>query len=659
MCGISGWIFKNGGAAPNIAKKMANAIKHRGPDDEGYFFINENGKEWHAKSSDTNAYHSVKYDDIGSLRFDARLCLLHRRLSIVELSHAGHQPMSARNVTISFNGEIYNFVELREELSSFWTFSTNTDTEVILAAYSVWGKNAFARFDGMWAVAIYDKNNNKILLSRDRYGEKPLYYYIDDNKVIFASEIKSIISSGLIEPKQNVAFCLDYLLLSLSSNKSNETFFENIRQVMPGQILSIDFSTLNIHVDEYWKIKENGTSTEINANEIGDKTRQFLDDSVHKRLRIDVPFATTLSGGLDSSVLTTIAAGFCEPGELQSYCLGGSDIDHDTYYAKKVQESIGVKLKFVDTPPVLTSEVLHKLIWHADEPIRDLGGNNGGGNLIYREIQNDGYKVVLEGNGADELLGGYPGIFLPFKFFSKITLNNFAETKNWADAEGYTRTRLLLLLLQALVRKLNLRLPFHEIKNNLSVNRRLGKKFINNYQQFLGVYNQTLARSSVSDFKDCKIDFIKNNAFPLYLKYVDRISMAHSIETRLPFLSNDFSTFALNIPAEHQIKNGFSKYNLREAYADLLPDEVIWRRKKQGFTASADTWLNNLKPQAFTAISNSEFLSNYFDISEIRKYFASVSFQNSQLEELHFFWRLYSFAVWEEIFFKKTNVLGV
>ena len=660
MCGIAGWAFLNGGAKPSRVRDMADAIKHRGPDDEGYYLIDTDDNFVQSSGADTNVEHKRKYPNISDLTFSAKLCLAHRRLSIVDLSYKSHQPINEKNITLTFNGEIYNYRELRDELSSRWKFQTDGDTEVVLAAYTVWGKEAFKKFDGMWALAIYDSFQNQLILCRDRFGEKPLYYYHDKEKFIFASEIKSILASGLIDANYNSEYCLDYLLLSLPVNKTGQTFFRGISQIEPGQSIEINLIDLTAQKAAYWSLEVDTDHNVGDLRNVVDKTRDYLDISVNNRLRVDVPFVTTLSGGLDSSVLTAIASKSCEPGDLQTYCLGGHADDHDTYFAKKVQEKLGVKLKFVNAENELAQGFFENLIWHADEPIRDMGGNNGGGSLLYAAIKADGYKVVLEGNGADEFLAGYPGIFLPYRFLDVRNLTGLIETLKWSKNENFSVRKLSFLIVQSLIKRKRLKNMLPGLKNKFSTNRSLGSVFFKNQDQFLDIFNQHSSKEILSDMKSEKIDFIKNNAFSNYIKNADRISMAHSIECRLPFLSKDFSTFALNIPAEFQIKNGFSKYNLRAAYADILPEEVVWRRKKQGFTAPADKWLNSINNLALESIAASSFLNNNFKINEIFSYYKGLEIKNFRLEELHFLWRLYSFSIWEKMFISDTqkNKLG-
>ena len=397
MCGITGIIYfkpKDCKKFVKTLKNMTDILNHRGPDDSGFFIANSSSRKF------SNSLNRV------SGNFD--VAFGHRRLSILDLSKKGKQPMSNRNknLWIIFNGEIYNYLELREELKlKGYKFKTGTDTEVILAAYQEWGTNCFNRFNGMWAIALYDVKNKKVIFSRDRFGVKPFYYFMDKEKIIFGSEIKSILAYPNLNVKPNYKVIYDYLKTGLLDH-TNETFFDGIKKLSGSSYAIVDFKSMKI--SKYWQLKTRGI--------LGEPIKSFRDlftDSINLRLRSDVPVGTCLSGGIDSSsvvcVFNNLLYKFKDKNSRRglqktfSACFNNKDIDERKYIEECLSKTNAEKNYVFPDSKGLWKD-LNDLIYVQEEPF--------GSTSIYSQynvmrLANKKVKVLLDGQGSDELLAGY------------------------------------------------------------------------------------------------------------------------------------------------------------------------------------------------------------------------------------------------------------
>lgn len=317
MCGITADIVFNKKELYQSKDiiKMTRTLRHRGPDDEGFLFVNANDKSpcLGAESKVQSHIENKDKDDFGFIEdYEKKsyIALGHRRLSIIDLSVKGHQPLSYLNrYWIVFNGEIYNYIEIREELKSVgYIFNSDSDTEVILAAYDFWGNECLKKFNGMWALIIFDSLEEKLFISRDRFGIKPLSYYIDDERIILASEIKALVDHSNVKTKPNIKYIKDFIK-TFTKEYLSETAFENIFHFPASHYLEIDLNRSNNHnlnFIKYWEVNVNTSSdnfVEEKIEQFADEYRQLLDDSVKLRLRSDVPIGTVFSGGLDSSTI--------------------------------------------------------------------------------------------------------------------------------------------------------------------------------------------------------------------------------------------------------------------------------------------------------------------------------------------------------------------
>lgn len=553
MCGIFGSIRFRGCFPPEEFSRfvsLTDVVSYRGPDYSGYLALSSvNGSAFHRR------------DDLQP--FD--IFLGHRRLSIIDLSSAGRQPMTdGRGRWIIFNGEIFNFVELREELKSHgYEFRTETDTEVILHLYDKFGESAFGKMNGMWALAIADLPSRRIVLSRDRFSIKPLYLLSQNDELYFASEIKQLLP--LLPKKEPNLSVLSAFLAQGLLDHSLETFFCGITKAAPKTNLICDLSSGAVKSKPYWAYETKESQSLATAHE---EFRFLLIDSARIRLRSDVKVGLLLSGGLDSSSLA-VAAKEAGTDGLETYSVV-SDEAHfsEEAFIDAVNQTLGLKsIKFrfqVSDFEEMLLQVLH----HSDEPFGGLSVVAQYG--IFQTIKkNGGATVLLSGQGGDEVLLGYSKFF----FFH---LRNLVRQGRYHAAVAQA---IWSALRGTVVRQFRLSeakryIPYFHRKNHTA----LRKKY------------SPVRVWAKNDLRERQIADIDMYSVPALTHYEDRNSMAHSLEVRHPFLDHRLVEFALSIPPEWQFHRGWTKSILRESFIEL-PRAVRWRRDKQGFITPEELWL--------------------------------------------------------------------
>ena len=414
MCGITGFFSKTQNFSSLNFSKANNIIRHRGPDDYGYITIDNslNVTEYFDENLENI---KEKNKIIGAFGF--------RRLSIIDISKKGHQPMSdiKKNIWVIFNGEIYNYVELREELIDLgYEFKTRTDTEVILNSYKEWGNKCVLKFNGMWSFSILDIGNKQLFCSRDRLGIKPFYYSINDKRFIFSSEIKQILEYQNNKCALNEKLLFDFLAFGAYGNHSNETYFENILKLEAGCSLIYDINKNNITTYKYWDIENIKTIENNDENKVFKKIKSLLTDSIKIRLRSDVPIGTALSGGLDSSgivcLVDKINKGKKNKNNVFTVTSNEENIK-DPYYANIIKEKIETNSFETNFSEQHKIKDLYKFIYHQEEPLQS--SSIFGSWYLYNFIKSSGITVNLDGQGADELMGGY--YRFPFrKYFAQL-----------------------------------------------------------------------------------------------------------------------------------------------------------------------------------------------------------------------------------------------
>lgn len=638
MCGIAG-IIQPKGVLPSDLRRMAEVIKHRGPDDEGYLFANLEGSYDIVGGVDTpSGVFSSRYlysprgtvfDLSAAGRYDVGLA--SRRLAIIDLSSAGHQPMCNEDGTlwIVHNGEVYNFIHLSRELRKRGhRFVSNTDTEVILHAYEEWGPSCLSKFNGMWAFCIWDSKARRIFCARDQFGIKPFYYYYDAEKFMFASEIKALLANGL--PKQaNDKIIYEYLAKGLLDH-TEETFFEGVNQLRGGEFLEFDLVTGCLSKHRYWVPPDRIKVSRSRDEDYSSQLYELLKDSVRLRLISDVPVGTCLSGGLDSSVIVCLVDRLMREEGIK---LRGSDIQKTfsaRYEDKRHDEGrfINAVVQRTEADARMTwptaaglLKKLDQLIYHQDEPFPTTSIYAQW--CVFELVKTSGVRVTLDGQGADEMLAGYDGfriVYLADLAKSLHWLQFLREARHFADDRYGGSLGKILYATMAFLLPMKVKWAMIQTKNMVMKSPMwLSSRFM---RQFQDLSTTKYPREISQAFTQ----LLMRTSLPSLLRYEDRNSMAHSVESRLPYLDYRVVEFLLSLPVNQKIRNGLTKWVLRNASEGLIPEEVRQRRDKIGFSTPEETWLRmELKDLVETIISSDSFRS--------RKYFNPAGVQ--QLLELH------------------------
>ncbi len=572
MCGFSGLISKKD-FNPSILKSINDLIVHRGPDDYGFSFWNidvkKNNNTFVKKNSDKN------YIGFG-----------HRRLSIIDLSELGRQPMCFNNFTVIFNGEIYNYIEIREELKICgYEFESQTDTEVLLKSYIEWGEKCLYKFNGMFSFLIYDENKNEIFGARDRFGVKPLYYYLSQDKktIIFASEIKQIaLNSFYHEKKANRQMLYDYIFFT-KSDHTNETMFENIFQIRGGENFKLNLNNENYElIPKLWyNLKDIVTEEKINS--LADIKTNFSDsffDAIKLRLRSDASIGSCLSGGIDSSsIVATTAKYFNKKLDTFSIIYPETVYNEEKYIDSVVKKyQLSNKKKTPSTNNLLNK--IEKVIYFQDEPIRSFSQYSQ--YSLFDLVSKNNVKVVLNGQGGDEILGGYPSYLFSAINENKLDINRLKKYLSILKKEGSLPYIQKLIYFNELIsKKINL---IDKLRRSSFLN----KGFNHNYFKKL---NSDKNKNYFSPtFLQHSIDQILKDFLPQMLHYEDRNSMAFSIESRLPFLDYRLVEKTLEIPMKYKV-DVKQKLILKETMRNIVPDDIINRSDKKGFATPLTEWL--------------------------------------------------------------------
>ncbi|OYU96737.1 MAG: asparagine synthase (glutamine-hydrolyzing) [Bacteroidetes bacterium B1(2017)] len=605
MCGIFGFI----GTDSIHLKKCTSIIEHRGPDAEGFLWYNP-------KSSQTGKTPDVEWNTDNNFK----IAFGFRRLAIIDLVETSNQPLfsSDNRFAIIFNGEIYNYIELRKELEQLGhVFYTHSDTEVIIEAYRAFGADCVNKFNGMWGFAILDFKENIIFCSRDRFGVKPFYYNKSNSNLIFASEIKQFWGAG-VKREINENIIGDFLERSVI-NHTEETLFKGILQLLPGHNLFINFNEneiISYEIKKYWKLQEN-PALAISKFEVAQKKYlSLLNDSINLRFRSDVPVGACLSGGLDSSTIVSLASESQDKSIItfSSVFEKNPKFDEKEFMDMVFEKYKTIKPYFCSTSSNQIINELDNLIWHQDEPFPTfsiLAQWN-----VMKLAKENGVVVLLDGQGGDEFLGGYRKYYAFYlkeclqkgnfgKFFSGIyyllknTEFDFFNSEGWGRYLGW--------------------------KTSVDVLSRKGKEL--NKSAKIGL-------KSAKTLKDKFIDDIEKFSIPPLLRYEDRNSMAFSIESRVPFLDYKLANFIISQPTEHIISKGYTKYILREATKGILPEKIRLRINKLGFATPQSEWMSepeiNQYFKSYFLQMNNPYLNNQAIYEDFLLY------PNSKLDSFNF-----------------------
>ncbi|MFI5140865.1 MAG: asparagine synthase (glutamine-hydrolyzing) [Bacteroidia bacterium] len=644
MCGIGGIINLENKSINIIdgAKIISKTLQHRGPDDEGFLFFKDEdvvcgyGDDTQ-KQSINNAFNFSAKQHIGQIEQKYTGVFVHRRLSIIDVSESGHQPMCTANgkVWITFNGEIYNYIELREELEQAgYSFKTHSDTEVLLNAYLQWGNECLQKLNGMFAFALYDIENKKLFCARDRSGVKPFYYYFKDGLFCFASEIKALRALPFVETILNERALQHYLLYDAIEYEP-EGFLKNVFELAPSHFLELSLSNNDIQIKKYFDVKVNTEFTSYNEPDFlvsKEQTEHAVTDAIIKRLRADVPVGCCLSGGIDSSVISGVIAQHNKNFNAFTATFPGEKID-ESNYAKDVVDFTQANWHTV-TP---TAEELitdfDSLVYALDIPIWST--STYAQFRVMQLAKQNNIKVVLDGQGSDELFAGYSHYYTTYvnellrhKKFKQAA----SEIKNFGNSFWLLYTK-------------------ENAKRSLHYN--ANKKLLNT--AFVKAHSEPeeMTNSFSSLNENLHYDFF-NHRLKTYLRCEDRCSMYHSVESRTPF-ADDISliNLAFSIPSSYKINNGTSKYILRESMKNYLPETIYNRRDKMGFVTPHNKWLADLLEKKADLLHSSRlkpFFADRFFVKTDRstkKYHHLKNTTNFKEDSLTF--KALVFTIWAEL----------
>jgi asparagine synthase (glutamine-hydrolysing) len=632
MCGS---VSQKGVSFQEIVRANRLAL-HRGPDGEGFWI-------WDGRS-DTGEF--VDSNSADRYAADGTIVLGHRRLAILDLTDAGLQPMASRDgrVWIVFNGEVFNYIELREELSRFGhRFRTGTDTEVVLAAYDEWGTDCFARFNGMWGLAIIDLRQRKLVLSRDRLGIKPLYVWAMDGEIAFASEIKQLFAISGVKATANMHAVAEYI--DTGYEAPLDTFFEGIKTVPTGHWgeVSIDAPRMP-RFESYW-FPERIAVEKIDRTEARERTRELFERSNRLRLRSDVPVGVCLSGGLDSSAIfgqiQQLGSGNGATISGFSAVFDDPEVDERRFIHKVLEAYNATGHTTLPTPEAFVEEC-DGFLYHHDEPPGSMSPYAAWS--VMRLARQNRVPVLLNGQGGDELFSGYwPAYYL----FLKQQLRRHPGT-----VARHCLGSLLPGGNPALVGMATAYFRRYQHRKRRA-NRTL---LVSNWRSFgITLDNNWATEAQQITPEQYRLRELRQIQLPRLLKYDDRNSMAFGIEGRYPFLDHHLIEWILRLPVEMNLRRGWNKELLRESLGHVLPPDIKRRRSKLGFVTPQATWIRGpLRPVLDEWVARpSARLRQIVDLNAVKRVFAelksksSVHFTNeSQLLLM----RLYFLDRWFELF---------
>jgi asparagine synthase (glutamine-hydrolysing) len=595
MCGIVGIVSNKEINADNL-KAMSDTMVHRGPDGDGLY--------------------------IGD-----RLGLAHRRLAIFDLSDAGKQPMEYLDrYVITYNGEIYNHPELRSELEEKgYGFRSHTDTEVIMAAYDYWGTDCFNKFNGMWAFCIYDRKEDRFVLSRDRFGIKPFYFWCDGESFLFASEIKALLAYDEFgKPKPNLEYLSSYLSEGTNEQRP-ETAFEGVYK--------FSFSSFVVCTREelvegrfqekcYWDLNPNISTEGFDQNALERYTsgyRELLKDAVRLRLRSDVKVGSALSGGIDSSSIVSLvneiqdAEGRKGMQETFSsvYKSPGTTACDESEYIDELAQHLGVHSNQIEPQEADIPAEHAKMIYHLETPPT---GTLMSSWHTFKLVGESDVTVTLDGQGADEQLAGYDG------YITNYIANQRIGTAIYECVRAGKRLR------RKALKGLVIKIASMILGNGRAL------KLLEKVSKTIRLQAMPLNQKLALDFRENLVTL---------LHYADKTSMAHSVESRMPFMDFRLIEFLFEVPSSYKFHDGWSKYLSRIAMQDKLPANILWRREKMGWPIPEAFWFNGGKKSWLdNKVLGSPFLNEHFGIH-------IKSYENLRMREKL---NLLNLAVWSETF---------
>lgn len=605
MCGISG-IFNFDGSEVEYSaiEKMNRLIRHRGPDGEGVYTEGNIG--------------------LGSTR-----------LSIIDLREISNMPMFDydNRYVIVYNGEIFNYPEVREELlKKGYKFKNNSDTEVILNAYREYGEECLHKLNGMWAFAIWDKKDKTLFCARDRYGIKPFYYYKDSHRFIFGSEIKQIIDFK-INKGINDEIIYDFLIFNFVDH-TPETFFKYIHKLPSGFKISIREG--NFRISPWYRLEEN-IDDDLRGEKLYKQFYELLYDSVRLRLRSDVEVGSCLSGGLDSSSIVCIMhdilhdEGKPEIQKTYTACYDVPEIDERKYVEEVIKQTNSTKYYLFPNSQNL-QEDMNRMFYHQDEPFNGL--SIYAQYCVFKKINETKLKVVLDGQGSDEILLGYFS-FYPF-YLKRLVFNPFLFLREFvrgADTSGLGINKFF----QNLVYFNYPRFRLKHVKRNAA--KFLRKGYIN-YRNRRELFDRLISGT----LSDNRFSNLWNISLQSLLRYEDKNSMAYSVEARLPFLDHRLVELIFRMPYDELIKDGWTKYVLRQSMKNCIPEDIRMRKGKLAFSVPQKLWMEQISKYLRESFTNGVKAIRYIDTNKILSAIKTNKYNDKVL------FRVFALEKWMEVF---------
>lgn len=627
MCGINGLI--NFSEAKNLVKEMNDTLKHRGPDAEGI---------WHKEN----------------------VCLGHRRLSIIDLSPQANQPFVKNGLVITYNGEVYNFREIKEELFKKGVkFKTNSDTEVVLEVFRLYREESFSKLRGMFAFAIYDSLRDELFLVRDYFGIKPLYYAFLKDKLAFSSELKTLLK--LKEVKKELNYQSFISSLNFLWIYGENSIIKGIKRLSPAHYLHYRIKENSFNVKRYWYPDNQEIVYPEDEKKLTEKLDFIFKESISKHLIADVEVSAFLSGGLDSSLVSVLAKR--AKGSLYTYTINFSSEDKrregafdDRFFADYLAKKEGFLHSNIEVKPDIIG-LLKKIVYHLDEPIGDPAAINT--YLICEKARERGCKVLLSGMGADELFGGYRrhlALFLAIKYkkfplpVRKIITDTISKLPVRLKTRGLKEVRWLkrfLSFAELGLEEAYLRSYSYYSKDEL---KKILKYNFNKEVDALYNYHKELFYEKFPDDIINKMCWTDINMFlpGLNLAYTDKASMANSVEVRVPFVDKEVVGLALSLSGSLKIKRGKQKYLLKKMADKYLPDKIV-NRPKASFGVPLRSWISkNFTSLIEEILNENSYLRELLDINLIRemvdkdkKGFYDYSYQIYQLLTLNEWFKIF------------------
>jgi asparagine synthase (glutamine-hydrolysing) len=654
MCGITGIVALNGGRVdPAVLQKMNDIQAHRGPDGEGFVFASRGADRFeHARMRHTGEWGASAPVSVG---------LGHRRLSILDLSDRGAQPMAVGDgrTWIVFNGEIYNHRELRDELTGHgYRFTTTTDTEVLLQAYRHWGADCLPRLTGMYAFAIWDGDRGELFCARDRLGIKPFYYATPKGYLIFGSEMKALLAFPGVEPVPDDAAVLGFLIHA-NCDYGERTVLREITSLPAAHSLTVDLATGRWTTKRYWELAPrptNGTGDREHIKHLHD----LLVDTTCSHLISDVRAGSCLSGGLDSSSIVALIgkvwreqpeAATAVGDRLYTFtsCYEHKEID-ERQYAQAAADASGATSHLVFPSAGDFWDAFPQIAWHQDMPFGSLSYYAQW--RVMRAAKEAGVKVLLDGQGGDEVFGGYA----KFRYAYLASLIRSGRLPTLTRELGAT-------ILQRDKYVLDLRRGYRYLPKGmrrlLGVDSMLQTVVHGDWGNAVASESSPATRwwryaaaGNTTDFagtfmQRMQIDDIVTDTLPQLLRMEDRSSMAFSLEARVPLLDHRVVEYGLSLPDHLKVRNGWSKVAVRRAMAGLVPEDVRWRKTKLGFAAPDRHWLTkDLRPQVTELLNGELRCERYVDPDALRRWYRSPEADRANDESYLGLFRVLSLEMW-------------